>query len=441
MKVVICQNCGEKYQLEDDEDVTNYECNVCRSNLEETTVNSKNNNIKTKNNTEVVYCEDCGLKYRIDSRDNIDEYECDSCGGELKYTDDSLNIKLIQTAKIPQHSNLNDLQNELNNIKLKNNNINVENEVIYPEHDSKAKNNNLNDNYEVTIYKYYGELKQELKREYLQHILETPYDGGMFDQISHRFRDKIKSNNIDLSYPELDTDNLVKNPKKDGSLNDYLGNLTQKEISIIAGTIITIVGLISILIINIGQSILILILGIILLVYGFYEQKEKKDLESEHVHVIRSKLLTLPKDYYVLYHVKTPGTNVAINHVVIGPTGIFTIITQRNSPHELSVNQNTMRPNEGKLRFRDELELKQKTLALNRILFGFLDENGFTIPIEPLIGFVSEDVAIINDILNDSDLFMDEVLHKITRGERKLDSTTIRKCAILLSHYSINCPN
>ena len=154
---------------------------------------------------------------------------------------------------------------------------------------------------------------------------------------------------------------------------------------------------------------------------------------------------------------KTPGTNVAINHVVIGPSGIFTIITQKTNPQTMNQDQlkskfnifennsenkyDLSSTNNNNLKFNDELELKQKTLTLNRLLFEFLDENGFTIPIEPFIGFVNDDVAIINDILNDNDLFMDEILNKILHAEVKLDTVTIRKTAILLSHYSINCPN
>ena len=35
MKVVFCQNCGAKYQLEDDEDLNGFECSICTGNLEE----------------------------------------------------------------------------------------------------------------------------------------------------------------------------------------------------------------------------------------------------------------------------------------------------------------------------------------------------------------------------------------------------------------------
>lgn len=33
MKVVVCENCGAKYQIDNDEDVDDYECSVCTGNL------------------------------------------------------------------------------------------------------------------------------------------------------------------------------------------------------------------------------------------------------------------------------------------------------------------------------------------------------------------------------------------------------------------------
>ena len=34
MKVVCCKNCGAKYQLDDDDDITTFECSSCAGELE-----------------------------------------------------------------------------------------------------------------------------------------------------------------------------------------------------------------------------------------------------------------------------------------------------------------------------------------------------------------------------------------------------------------------
>ena len=92
MKVVVCQNCGAKYQLDDDEDLEGFECSICTGNLEKleeytTTGESKRKQTNSNQNfkdSKLVFCEDCGLKYVLGKNDNVNEYECVSCGGKLK---------------------------------------------------------------------------------------------------------------------------------------------------------------------------------------------------------------------------------------------------------------------------------------------------------------------------------------------------------------------
>ena len=85
-------------------------------------------------------------------------------------------------------------------------------------------------------------------------------------------------------------------------------------------------------------------------------------------------------------------------------------------------------------------KIKQETLSLNENLSQFLDENGLPgIHIEPLVGFVNNEVAVINVILTNDDLFLEELLYKIKHGERRIDDLTIHKIAVLLSQYSAEC--
>ena len=92
MKVVVCQNCGEKYQLDDEDDINAFECSVCSGNLEELDGFSNDeekvsSDYDSQNNSGLVlvYCTSCGLKYQLSESDNINEFECNSCGGSLDY--------------------------------------------------------------------------------------------------------------------------------------------------------------------------------------------------------------------------------------------------------------------------------------------------------------------------------------------------------------------
>ena len=99
MKVVCCKNCGAKYQLDDNDDITTFECSSCAGDLEyledysdgESKSNTPFTDSFKYDNSYIVQCEDCGLKYKIKSSDSILDYECDSCGGSLRYLDDEMN--------------------------------------------------------------------------------------------------------------------------------------------------------------------------------------------------------------------------------------------------------------------------------------------------------------------------------------------------------------
>ena len=92
MKVVVCQSCGAKYQLDDEDDINAFECSVCSGNLEELESFSygeeqvsSDYNSQNYSDSVLVYCTNCGLKYQLSEDDNINEFECNSCGGTLDY--------------------------------------------------------------------------------------------------------------------------------------------------------------------------------------------------------------------------------------------------------------------------------------------------------------------------------------------------------------------
>lgn len=77
---------------------------------------------------------------------------------------------------------------------------------------------------------------------------------------------------------------------------------------------------------------------------------------------------------------------------------------------------------------------------MSEILIDFLNENNIeTCFVEPLVGFVNNDIVVINSPLTDEDLFIEELMHTIQTDTIKLDSDMVDKCAVLLSKYSADC--
>ena len=197
--------------------------------------------------------------------------------------------------------------------------------------------------------------------------------------------------------------------------------------------------------------------------YGLYRTKDTQEV-TKRTRIVREHLLTLPEDYYVFYNVKTPTSSVGINHVVVGPTGIYALLSQKYNPKnrlnsenenielinsvdksekvEISQegNRRRFRYTTKQAKFSQDNGIKQKALKLGEDLINFLNENNIrNCFVEPLVGFINNEVVVINMPLTDEDLFIEELLNTIQSSTIKLDSETIDKCAVLLSKYSADC--
>lgn len=255
--------------------------------------------------------------------------------------------------------------------------------------------------------------------------------------------------------------NLVPNPNESNEPYSYL--------YLGVGILIIGLGLFDTIRSKRSYSLVFVIIGVIISAVGLYKSKNYGEKEVRG-RIIRSKLLTLPENYYILYYVKVPGASDGINHVVIGPTGIYTILTQKfndkedkdrikqeNETQELisllgndsnkrlipddnPITSRLINP-EQKYKFEHNNRIKQKTIKLAYELEDFLIENGLKCPIHPYVGFVNLDVAVLNNPIIDEDFFIDELLNKIVRAPKKVDLNTVHKCAILLTQYSTKCSN
>ena len=242
-------------------------------------------------------------------------------------------------------------------------------------------------------------------------------------------------------------------------------NMNSNHTIIIVGAIIFILSIAEILLINSGVGVIALFIGVIILCYGIYKTRDVKEVE-ERTRIIREHLLSLPEEYYVFYNVKIPTANSGINHLVVGPTGIYALLSQKYNPklrleaenenlnligstetdetriEEVPSMGNTrrFRYTTKQAKFSQDNKIKQKALSLGEELINFLNDNNIkNCFVEPLVGFINNEVVVINMPLTDEDLFIEELLNKIQTSTIKLDPETIDKCAVLINRYSADC--
>ena len=505
MKVVCCKNCGAKYQLDDDDDIATFECSSCAGDLEyleeysnsENTSNSSFMDSFKYDNSYIVQCEDCGLKYKIKSSESILDYECDSCGGSLRYLDDEMNKEL--------DNYLEEREKELETIRQQNQVNKPTSEELTneePDRSFKSFTEKIGDFFsEESMLKIANDEKQEmeLQEEETSKTARTTIPDAVLSKFGKEFAvpntedyDILKTflkdeffKSMGQYYPKVDPNPTssfldkisMKEPEgkdlvpNETSINDDdagifdIDNLNVNEIILLVGGGIFIISILEILIINSGIGIIALFIGVIMLCFGLYKTRDDKQTE-ERTRIIREHLLTLPEEYYVFYNVKTPTAPSGINHLVVGPTGIYALLSQKYNPklrlesenenlnligsteldedkiEEVPTKDNTrrFRYTTKQAKFSQDDKVKQKALTLGEDLINFLNDNNIkNCFVEPLVGFINNEVVVINMPLTDEDLFIDELLNQIKTSTIKLDQETIDKCAVLLSHFSADC--
>lgn len=504
MKVVCCKNCGAKYQLDDNDDISTFECSSCAGDLEylENYSDSESNTRSSfmdsikYDNSYIVQCQDCGLKYKIKSSDSILDYECDSCGGSLRYLDEDMNRELDEylkerrqeLQKIRQENQANDpaAEEKTNPRSLKSLTGKLESffseEGMLQVADEEEKELELSEDNEVKTARTtipqpvlsrfgkefavpktndYGVMKNFLKDEFLKGMDAYYPKTNSSNKSSGSFLDKISLKEPASEGLEPEEVSLNAIPTADFDFKD----LDQNTVTIIIGAVIFILSIAEILILNSGVGIFALLVGVVILCYGLYKSRDVKEVE-ERTRIIREHLLTLPEEYYVFYNVKIPTSNSGINHLVVGPTGIYALLSQKYNPklrldsenenlnligsteldedkiEEVTTTNNVrrFRYTTKQAKFSQDNKIKQKALTLGEDLINFLNDNNIkNCFVEPLVGFINNEVVVINMPLTDEDLFIEELLNKIKTGTVKLDSETIDKCAVLINRYSADC--
>lgn len=512
MKVVCCKNCGAKYQLEDNDDITTFECSSCAGDLEYLEEYSDEQNSSRSSfidsfkydNSQIVQCEECGLKYKIKSSDSILDYECDSCGGSLRYLDEEMNKEL--------DSYIEERRKEVQHIRQENTTPEIQPDEEEQTEDNtrsfKSITNRLENFFSEESMLQIAEdekAEQELKLE--EELNSKTARTTIPDAVLSKF-------GKEFALPKTNDYNILKNFLKDEffkSMNEYypkttestqersfgsiferltipepkngegdpstgsllstgyddfdIKNMDTNTTLLIVGAVIFVLSIIEILLINSGVGIVALFIGVIILCYGIYKTRDVKETEKR-TRIIREHLLSLPEEFYVFYNVKTPTSGSSINHLVVGPTGIYALLSQKYNPKlrlesenenlnmigstesdEDKIEEIPSSGNERKFRyttkqakFSQDNKIKQKALSLGEDLINFLNDNNIkNCFVEPLVGFINNEVVVINMPLTDEDLFIEELLNQIQTSTIKLDSETIDKCAVLINNYSADC--
>ncbi len=217
------------------------------------------------------------------------------------------------------------------------------------------------------------------------------------------------------------------------------------EILTYTGVILFIISLFAIfLTLNFFYVVLTLV-GVFLSVYGnslTTESKKdgyswKKGLEGEKL--VADYLNTLPKDYYVYNDVKLPGKGGNIDHIVIGPTGIYVIETKNYSgKYRIKGNQWIYYKNgyPKVIKNNPGTQVRRNT----KDLINFLSEKGISTTgtwITGLVAFICPDFRVLETPRYYKVIIPETVPKYIMNGKKETNMDLLRKAALELEPLSV----
>ena len=313
--------------------------------------------------------------------------------------------------------------------------------------------------YKLARYKYYTALSDIMKDDFIRDMDKEYFKENSVKRLIKKGGESVKSRNLTASEDDaLVTQETVELMKAQN--RTYEPKKTYADVYMLIGAFVLVVSAAYYYFISqIWYALVGVAIGVLILCFGIYKKYAFNNYITRG-RIIRERLLALPNDFYVFYAVQPPQSKDIINHVVVGPTGVYTILSKRYDPKDYrnkvksdsetdamlndsaSIQnymdkKNTLELQTDKkddqtrfefgneeIHFVDNSQIKRKALELNEDLAIFLDNKGFSgIYIEPLIGFVNDDLAILNVILTNEDLFIDELFNRMIRGQKRIDES------------------
>jgi len=205
---------------------------------------------------------------------------------------------------------------------------------------------------------------------------------------------------------------------------------------VIAGAVFGLIGFIGVILTPF--SLIILLFGAGLLYYGFNKNKSwSKGIKGEST--IAEYLNQLPKNYFVFNDVKFPGSYGNLDHVVIGPNGIYVIET-KNYKGFFVVKDKEWFYKSGNTVKKAQSQPGKQVIANAMSLRKFLISNGVNMNgvwVSSIVTLLDKNFKIEKKPKNYNVLFPSTIPDFILGSNRKVDVDVLKKAAVLIEPYCI----
>ena len=175
-----------------------------------------------------------------------------------------------------------------------------------------------------------------------------------------------------------------------------------------------------------------------MLFYGYDKGKSwNKGIKGESI--VAEYLNELPKDYFIFNDVKFPGSYGNLDHVVIGPTGIYVIETKKYKGFFL-VKDDEWFYKSGKNVEKEYIQPGKQVIANVMSLKKFFINNEVSmvgVSINAIVTLVDNNFKIEQKPEHYKVLFPQTIPQFIQNSNRKIDHNILKDAALLIEPYCI----
>jgi hypothetical protein len=175
-------------------------------------------------------------------------------------------------------------------------------------------------------------------------------------------------------------------------------------------------------------------LGLIIIKYGWSKRRIwSKGAKGEKI--VAKKLRKLPKKYTAIRDVKIPNLGGEIDHVVVGPTGIYIIETKNYKPTYIP-DEDCWYHTSGRVSPQNPAkQVKLQVSKLNDFLKHKLGKKLNKTAINPVISPINHNLILKKKIKSYEIVYPEDLVSYITRRRKILNSKEVKEIINILARY------
>jgi len=183
---------------------------------------------------------------------------------------------------------------------------------------------------------------------------------------------------------------------------------------------------------------LLVMVGLIIVKYGWSKRRIwSKGAKGEKI--VAKKLKKLPKKYTAIRDVKIPNLGGDIDHVVVGPTGIYVIETKNYKPTYIPDEDCWYHTSGRKSPQNPAKQVKLQASKLNDFLVRKLGKKLNKTTINPVISPINHNLILKKDIKSYEIVFPEDLVSYLSHQKKILSSKEVKEIINILAKYgSIN---